>query len=169
MSCVCHAFASVHCCLVDITWIKKLTSWLLLVMFILIFMWFCYFPICYPGTGVVLDCIDSWSLLCFLHLLPFFDDTLNKLEKASMTECVWTLIQSKSKIWVSKKIPGDCESRLFYDGHFAGVVCSLFDWAHRDTANSDCLWLMSPFLCFSQLFWFWFAFFSILNLSPMRA
>ena len=28
-------------------------------------MWFCYFPIWYPGTGVVLDCIDSWSLLSF--------------------------------------------------------------------------------------------------------
>ena len=27
---------------------------------------FCYFPIWYPGTGVVLDCIDSWSLLSFL-------------------------------------------------------------------------------------------------------
>ena len=35
MSCVCHAFASVHCCL----WSpegKGLTSWLLLVMFIVI-------------------------------------------------------------------------------------------------------------------------------------
>ena len=26
-------------------------------------MWFCYFPIWYPGTGVVLDCIDSWLIL----------------------------------------------------------------------------------------------------------
>ena len=31
--------------------------------------WFCYYPIWYPGTGVVLDCIDSWSLLSFLLLL----------------------------------------------------------------------------------------------------
>ena len=29
-------------------------------------LWFCYFPIWYPGTGVVLNCIDSWSLLSFL-------------------------------------------------------------------------------------------------------
>ena len=29
-------------------------------------LWFCYFPIWYPGTGVVSDCIDSWSLLSFL-------------------------------------------------------------------------------------------------------
>ena len=32
---------------------KGLTSWLLLVMFIV----FCYFPMWYPGSGVVLDCI----------------------------------------------------------------------------------------------------------------
>ena len=32
-----------------------LTSWLLFVMFIVV----CYFPIWYPGTGVVMDCIDS--------------------------------------------------------------------------------------------------------------
>ena len=34
---------------------KGLTSCLLFVMFIV----FCYFPIWYPRTGVVLDCIDS--------------------------------------------------------------------------------------------------------------
>ena len=28
-------------------------------------LWFCYFPFWYPGTSVVLDCIDSWSLLSF--------------------------------------------------------------------------------------------------------
>ena len=32
-------------------------------------LWFCYFPIWYPGTGVALDCIDSWSMLSFLLLL----------------------------------------------------------------------------------------------------
>ena len=32
-----------------------LTSWLLLVVFIV----FCYFPMWYPGSGVVLDCIVS--------------------------------------------------------------------------------------------------------------
>ena len=35
--------------------LKGLTSWLMFVMFIVI----SYFPIWYPGTGVVLDCIDS--------------------------------------------------------------------------------------------------------------
>ena len=34
---------------------KGLTSWLLSVMFIV----FCYFPLWYPGSGVVLDCIVS--------------------------------------------------------------------------------------------------------------
>ena len=41
---------------------KGLTSWLLFVMFIVIFC----FPIWYPGTGVILDCIDILSLLSFL-------------------------------------------------------------------------------------------------------
>ena len=34
---------------------KGLTSWLLLVMFVV----FCYFPMWYAGSGVVLDCIVS--------------------------------------------------------------------------------------------------------------
>ena len=34
---------------------KGLISWLLFVMFIVFF----YFPIWYPGTGVVFDCFDS--------------------------------------------------------------------------------------------------------------
>ena len=34
---------------------KGLTSWFMLVMFII----FCYFPMWYPGSGVVLDCIVS--------------------------------------------------------------------------------------------------------------
>ena len=29
-------------------------------------LWFYYFPIWYPRTGVVLDCIDSWPLPSFL-------------------------------------------------------------------------------------------------------
>ena len=44
-----HAFAPVHCCLV-VTSGKGLTSWLLLVIFIV----FCYIPTWYPGSGVVL-------------------------------------------------------------------------------------------------------------------
>ena len=60
MSCVYHAFASVRCCLVVTGkgWPLGSCLWCLL--------WFCYFPIWYPGTGVVLDFIDSWSLLSFL-------------------------------------------------------------------------------------------------------
>ena len=54
MSCVCHALASVHCYPV-FTSREGLTSWPLFLMFIVIG----YFPIWYPGTGVVLDCIDS--------------------------------------------------------------------------------------------------------------
>ena len=43
---------------------KGLTSWLLFVMCIVILL-LCYFPILYPGTGVVLDCIDSLILAVF--------------------------------------------------------------------------------------------------------
>ena len=32
-------------------------------------LWFYYYPIWYPGTGVVLNCIDFWSLLSFLFCL----------------------------------------------------------------------------------------------------
>ena len=32
-----------------------------------VFLWICHFPMRYPGSGVALDCIDSWSLL-----LPYF-------------------------------------------------------------------------------------------------
>ena len=41
---------------------KGLTCWLLLVLF----MYFCYSPIWYPGSGVVLDCRVSQSLPSFL-------------------------------------------------------------------------------------------------------
>ena len=44
---------------------KGLTSWLLFVMFIVILL----LSRLYPGTGVVLDCIHSGSLLSFLLLL----------------------------------------------------------------------------------------------------
>ena len=61
MSCVCHAFAPVHCCLV-VTW-RERADLLALVCDVY---WFYYFPIWYPGTDVVPDCIFSWSLLSFL-------------------------------------------------------------------------------------------------------
>ena len=39
----------------------------MLVMFIV----FCYFPMWYPASGVVLDCIVSWSLSSFLLVWKF--------------------------------------------------------------------------------------------------
>ena len=62
---LCYLFLVLSCfciCLLLSCGHLKLISWLLFVMF----MWFCYFPIWYPWTGVVLDCITSWSLLSFL-------------------------------------------------------------------------------------------------------
>ena len=61
--CVCHAFASVHCCLV-VTW-REWADLLALVCDVYCCCFF-YFLIMYHWTAVVLDCIDSWSLLSFL-------------------------------------------------------------------------------------------------------
>ena len=54
LSCVCHAIASVDCCL-KVTEGKLLTSWLLFVMLIMILL----LSHLVSGTGEVLDCIDS--------------------------------------------------------------------------------------------------------------
>ena len=55
MSCVFHAFASVHRCLVVTCWERA--DLLSLVCDVLVC--FCNFPMWYRGSGVVLDCIDS--------------------------------------------------------------------------------------------------------------
>ena len=55
MSCVCHALASVHCCLVVTCWERAD----LLALVCDVKLSFRHFPIWYPGSGVVLDCIDS--------------------------------------------------------------------------------------------------------------
>ena len=57
MFCVFHAFApqSVHCCLVVTCWEKA--DLLALVRDVLLC--FSRLPMWYPGSGVVLDCIDS--------------------------------------------------------------------------------------------------------------
>ena len=55
MSRVCHAFATVHCCLVVTCWER--TELFALVCDV--YLCFCHFPIWYPRSGVVLDCIDS--------------------------------------------------------------------------------------------------------------
>ena len=52
--CVCHAFASAHCCLVVTCWERAD----LLPLVYGVKLCGCYFPIWYPGSGVVLDCID---------------------------------------------------------------------------------------------------------------
>ena len=62
LSCVCHAFTSVHCCLVVTCW----ETAKLLALVYGVKSCSCYFPMWYPGAGVVLDCIDSRSLHPFL-------------------------------------------------------------------------------------------------------
>ena len=63
--CLCLVFLMLSSLYIAALWSpagKGLTSWLLLVLFIV----FCYFPIWYPSSGVVLDRIVSWSLPSFL-------------------------------------------------------------------------------------------------------
>ena len=55
LNCVSHAFASIHCCLVVTYWERAE----LLALVGDIYGIFCYFPIWYPESGVVLDCIVS--------------------------------------------------------------------------------------------------------------
>ena len=52
---VCHDFASAHCCLVVTCWERAD----LLALVCGVKLGGCNFPIWYPGSGVVLDCIDS--------------------------------------------------------------------------------------------------------------
>ena len=54
ISCVCYAFVSAHCCLV-VTW----ESADLLALVCDVKLCFCHFPMWYPGSGMVLDLIDS--------------------------------------------------------------------------------------------------------------
>ena len=62
VSCVSHAFASVHCCLVVICW----EGADLLALVGDLYCIFCFFPLWYPGSGMVFDCIVSGSLPSFL-------------------------------------------------------------------------------------------------------
>ena len=55
MSCVCYTFASDQCCLVVTCWER---ADLLAVVYD-VCLCFCHFPMWYPRSGVVLDCIDS--------------------------------------------------------------------------------------------------------------
>ena len=50
-----HAFASVHCCLV-VTCSERAD---VLALICLVYLCFCHFPMWYPVSGVVIDCIDS--------------------------------------------------------------------------------------------------------------
>ena len=68
MACVIHAFASVHCCLVA-TCLER-TDLLVLVWDVKLC--FCYFPMWCPWSGVVLDYIDSRSLLSSLLWLSSY-------------------------------------------------------------------------------------------------
>ena len=62
VSCVSHPFASVHCCLVVICW--EGADLLALVGDVNCI--FCYFPLWYPGSGMVLDYNVFGSLPSFL-------------------------------------------------------------------------------------------------------
>ena len=65
---LCLVFVMLSCQFITALWSpagKELTSWLLFVMFICIFVTFLRW---YPRSGVVLGCINSRSLSPFLYL-----------------------------------------------------------------------------------------------------
>ena len=64
-------------------------------------LWFCCFPIGYPGTVVVLDCIDSWSLLFFL-LQPTWQSTMAATVKSGLQFTYFNYLhfQCKSFYWI---------------------------------------------------------------------
>ena len=78
---LCFAFASVHCCLV-VTCLERADLygscwWCLL--------YFCYFPLWYPGLGVVLDCI--FLDLCHLSYFDIYCESsadIQMLKKANI-------------------------------------------------------------------------------------
>ena len=55
ISCAFHALVSVHCCLVVTCWERAD----ILALVCDVKLYFCHFPMWYPGSGEVLDCIDS--------------------------------------------------------------------------------------------------------------
>ena len=55
MSFVCHVFSFGYCCLVFNCWERAD----LMALVCHVFLIFCHFPMWYPRSGVVLDCIDS--------------------------------------------------------------------------------------------------------------
>ena len=58
MSCVCLAFAPVHCCLVVTCWGRAdLLALVCDVLFVILSL--CHSPVWYPRSGAALDCIDS--------------------------------------------------------------------------------------------------------------
>ena len=58
MSCIFHAFASVHCCLVVTCWERAD----LLALVCNVKLCFCHFPMCYPGSGVVVTMLNDMNI-----------------------------------------------------------------------------------------------------------
>ena len=62
VSCVTHAFASVHCCFVVTWWVRADLLGLVGDVYCI----FCTFLMWYPGSGVVLSCIVTLISALFL-------------------------------------------------------------------------------------------------------
>ena len=71
-----HALLSVHCRLV-VTWWER--AILLALLYMMCSCGLCHFHMWCPGSGIVLDCIDSWSLPSNLLLLKNIDITLKEI------------------------------------------------------------------------------------------
>ena len=68
-------------------------------------LWFCYFLIWYPVTGVVLDCIDFWSLLSFLLWWKWAGLKLNMERNKSQ--------ETETALWIFFVIFDGCVSEKF--------------------------------------------------------
>ena len=147
MPCVCHAFASVHCCffchLLGKGWPLGSRLRCLIV------------PISHPGSGVVLDCIDSWSLPPFL-LQP--DPEVRGVCKDKVFASMWVHTSLSFNLicnmimfwkkWATHPIPG-----LGWGGEVCGqnicyyvvafLDCLLLDMQHDNVLKNE-FWPTEP-------------------------
>ena len=92
VSFVSHTFASVHCCLVVTCWERAD----LLALVGDVYCIFVTFPCGIPGSGVVLDCIVSWSLsplllFYYLHVIRPYCHNVHFFLKYMIVYLNWTV------------------------------------------------------------------------------
>ena len=98
---------------------------------------YCYFPMWYPGSGVVLDCIVSWSLPSFLlssnykvridsfvdfHMMLWYWDLLTLRRRESLVSYETSTILTKKKfLWLFLV---DKQSNILFES----ILSPVFQW-----------------------------------------